>query len=367
MPLLQERHDIAPPSTLLSTPPSQICIIRLSAIGDCCHTLPIIRTIQSVWPDTAITWVIGSTEYELLKNIEDIEFITLDKSRGVAGYLDLRRQLNGRQFPILLHMHASMRANIVSLMIRAEVRLGFDKSRARDNQWLFTNNRIPAKSRQHVMDGLFGFTETLGIETRQIRWDIPLSETDRQFANDLLHGNDPVCVISPCTSQRFRNYRNWPADRFIAVADHLQREYGARVILTGGPTELERKYGVTIASGVRCPVTNLIGKTSLQQLLAIFEAANLLICPDSGPAHMATAVGTPVIGLYATSNTLRTGPYLSQHLVVDAYPEAVRREFGKPVSALRWGERVRDPDAMKLIAVSSALEKITAVLGAGSK
>ena len=107
---------------------------------------------------------------------------------------------------------------------------------------------------------------------------------------------------------------------------------------------------------------NLIGRTTLKQLLAILDRADLLICPDSGPAHMATAVGTPVIGLYATSNRHRTGPYFSQDLVVDRYPEAVQREFGVPVSQLRWGQRVRDPDAMDLIRVEDVIAKVDQVL-----
>ena len=329
--------------------------------------MPVVRTIQSAWPDTKITWIIGSTEYGLLKDLNDIEFITLDKSRGIDGYLNIRRRLKGRRFPVLLHMHASMRANIASLMINADIRLGFDKARARDRQWLFTNRKIPAHPEQHVMDGLFSFIETLGVHERTLKWDIPVSTPDRRLAQELSEGHHRLCVISPCTSQRFRNYRNWPADNYVAVAEHLNEQYDARVVLTGGPTGTEREYGRKIQSAVTFPVTNLIGQTSLKELLAILESTDLLICPDSGPGHMATAVGTPVIGLYATSNTYRTGPYFSQHLVVDEYPEAVHREFGKPVSALRWGQRVRDPNAMNLIRVDSVLTKIDMALGPQAK
>ena len=144
-----------------------------------------------------------------------------------------------------------------------------------------------------------------------------------------------------------------------AVARHLIDTQGAQIVLTGGPTETELSYGTAISAGLgnlpEGQLSNLIGKTSLKQLYAVLQMADLLICPDSGPAHMATAAGTPVVGLYATSNPLRTGPYLSQDLVVDAYPEAVRREFSKPVSELRWGERVRDPAAMDLISVEAVI------------
>jgi heptosyltransferase I len=349
------------PSIELPTP-DQLCLIRLSAIGDTCHTVPIVRTIQKAWPDTQIVWVVGKVEHELLAGLSGVEFVILDKKRGWAGYLDLRRQLAGRRFPLLLHMHASMRANYASLMIRADTRLGFDRARARDFQWLFCNARIAAKAQQHVVDGLFGFTEALGITEHLLRWDIPVSEEDLTFARARIPDSQPCLLISPCTGQRFRNFRNWGAAGYAAVADHAVREYGARIVLTGAPTALEQAYGQEIAEHMNMPApVNLIGRTTLKQLLALIGQATVVLCPDSGPAHMATAVGTPVVGLYATSNRFRTGPYLSQDLVVDRYPDAVKQAIGKPIEALRWGQRVRNPDAMNLIRVADVIEKIDRV------
>ncbi|MSR10019.1 MAG: lipopolysaccharide heptosyltransferase family protein [Gammaproteobacteria bacterium] len=344
--------------------PESVCLIRLSAIGDCCHALPVVRTLQDAWPDTRITWIIGRTERGLLEGAEGIELITFDKSAPWTSLASLRRQLGARRFSVLLHMHASMRANLVSCAVRADVRLGFDRDRARDFQWLFTNDRIAATPAQHVMDGLFGFAEHLGIRERDLRWDFKLTPEDRRQADALKVGSGPLCVISPCSSQRFRNFRNWSVASYAAVTRHLIDQRGARVVLTGGPTALEREYGEQIHSAVGAPgkVTNLIGQTRLKALFAILEAADLLICPDSGPAHMATAAGTPVVGLYATSNRHRTGPYFSQRLVVDRYPEAVAQEFGKPVDELRWGERVRSPGAMDLIPVAEVIERVDAVL-----
>ncbi|GMW05328.1 MAG: hypothetical protein AMXMBFR8_01250 [Nevskiales bacterium] len=342
--------------------PESLCVIRLSAIGDCCHTLPVVRTLQSAWPDTRITWVIGRTEYELMKGVDGVEFITFDKNQPRASLTQLRAQTRGRRFPVLLHMHASMRANFASRVVGAVRRIGFDRGRARDYQWLFTNERIAAHADQHVMDGLFAFIEHLGIHERRLRWDIPLSDDDRAFAESQARGPAPLVVISPCSSQRFRNFRDWRAENYAEVANRLQQQFGAKLLLTGGPTAVERAYGTAIASATCAPVTNLIGQTSLKQLLALLERASLLICPDSGPAHMATAVGTPVIGLYATSNRHRTGPYFCQDLVVDAYPEAVRREFGVPVSQLRFGQRVRDPAAMDLIRTSDVIARAEQVL-----
>jgi heptosyltransferase I len=362
----QDLASVSPGQACGPGPPASVCVIRLSAIGDCCHTLPVIRTLQAAWPSTRITWIIGRTEYGLLKDASGIEFITFDKRHPAASWLEVRRQLAGRRFPLLLHMHASMRANLVSLAVRAEVRLGFDRARARDYQWLFTNQRIAPARSQHVMDGLFGFAEHLGIRDRVLRWDFRLEAGDMALATELAAGSRPLCVISPCSSQRFRNFRNWSVANYVAVARHLVEHHGARVLLTGGATEQEQAYGRDILAGLGpvagAGVRNLIGQTRLKELFAILQVADLLICPDSGPAHMATAAGTPVVGLYATSNRHRTGPYFSQDLVVDRYPEAVAREFARPVDSLRWGERVRDPSAMDLIQVADVLERVDTVL-----
>jgi len=340
-------------------PPREVCILRLSAIGDTCHTLPVLRTLQRAWPQTRFAWVIGKAEAGLMSGIDGVELVVLDKSARAAGFGDLRRHLAGRRFDLLLMMHASLRANLTSAMIRARVRLGFDRGRARDYQHLFSNVRIAAREREHVMDGLFGFAEALGVSERLLRWNIPVSAEDRAFASRHIAPGGRALVISPCSSQRFRNYRNWRIENYAALAAHAARAHGARVLLTGGPTALEAEYaeGICRLAGTSAPV-NLVGKTTLKQLLALLDAADVLICPDSGPAHMATAVGTPVIGLYATSNRFRTGPYLSQRWVVDHYPDAVRMEFGTDVDKVPWGVRVRDPDAMDLIKVEEVSARL---------
>jgi len=342
-----------------SRPPARVCILRLSAIGDTCHALPVVRTLQRAWPQTRLTWVIGRTEASLMSGIDGVELVELDKSAGAGGLLDVRRRLASHRFDLLLMMHASMRANLTSLMIRARVRLGFDRDRARDYQWLFSNARISPRAHWHVMEGLFEFAEALGIGERLLRWDIPVATDDRAFAARCIPSGRRVVVISPCASQRFRNYRNWRIENYAAVAEHAARAHGALVILTGGNTQVEAQYadGICRLAKASAPL-NLIGQTTLKQLLALLDRADVLICPDSGPAHMATAVDTPVIGLYATTNPMRARPYRSQRWVVDRYPDAVRKEFGADVGALPWGTRVRDPDAMDLIKVEDVTARL---------
>jgi heptosyltransferase I len=339
--------------------PEDICIVRLSAIGDTCHALAVVRNLQDNWPDARITWLIGKTEAGLLGDIPDVEFITFDKASGSAAYADVRRQLSGRRFDVTLCMHASMRANLLCRLIPSAHKIGFDRARARDFQWLFTNSRIPQAAGEHALEAMMGFARFIGARATELRWDIPVADADRGFADT--HRGDPTVVISPCSSQRSRNFRNWPVERFIAVAEYLHERYGARIVLTGGKSELERNYAGRISTATGAD--DQVGKTSLKQLLALLAAADLVICPDSGPAHMATAAGTAVVGLYATSNPDRTGPYLSRSHCANRYPDAVRRYLGKDVRDIRWGRRVRHPDAMELITVDDVKSKIDDVLG----
>ena len=334
--------------------PENICVLRLSAIGDTCHALAVIRNLQDNWPDTRITWLIGKTEASLMGDIGDIEFITFDKSKGLDAYRDVGQQLAGRRFDAALCMHASMRANLLCRRLPAAVRVGFDKARARDFQWLFTDERIAAAQGEHALEAMMGFARHIGAQPTDLRWDIPVAESERAFAEQ--HVVPKTVVISPCSSQRSRNFRNWPVEHFVAVVRYLEERLAANVLLTGGNSPLESRYAQTIAAetGAR----NLVGQTSLKQLFALLCAADVVICPDSGPAHMATAAGTPVIGLYATSNPDRTGPYRSRQLCVNRYPDAVRKYLGRPVADVRWGQRVRHPEAMQLITISDVIGKI---------
>ena len=116
----------------------------------------------------------------------------------------VNRQLAGRRYDLLLDMHPSMRANLVSLAVKAPLKIGFDRARAKDQQWLFTNRRIAPAREQHVMDAFFGFAEAVGISERDERWDIPIPDSDREFAVGVVDGKRKTAVISPCAAARFR-------------------------------------------------------------------------------------------------------------------------------------------------------------------
>src|SRR5690625_3878766 len=325
-----------------STPPQSVCVMRLSALGDVCHALPVVQTLRDAWPDTAFTWIIGKLEAGLIGDIPGIEFLSFDKSAGRTAYRELRRTLADRRFDLLLHMQMSLRASLASRAVKAPVRLGFDRKRAHDCQWIFTNRRIPYVPHEHVMDSFFGFARTLGIAEKQLEWNIPIPGGAKTYAQGMIPGDKPTLMISPCANARLRNWRNWPFARYGPVADYAVRELGWQVIVTGGPSEMEAEAARIICSDSKVDVVNLQGKTSLKQMLALIARARVVVSPDSGPVHMATAVGTPVIGLYATTNPDRAGPYLSQQWRVNRYPDAVEKFLGKTVDEVPWGTRVRD-------------------------
>jgi heptosyltransferase I len=341
-------------------PPESLCILRLSAIGDTCHVVPVIRTLQRHWPDTRLTWIIGQLEARLMQLLPDVEFIILDKRAGLGATRMLRRALHGRRFDVLLHLQLSLRASLVSALVPARVRMGFDRARARELQWLFTNASVAPRANEHVLDSFFGFVEALGITERVLRWDLPLPESAQDYAAALIPDDRPTLVVSPCSSH---SARNWRAERYAAVIRHASERHGMRIILCGGPSALERDMGAQIeARAAGIPLHNQIGRDTLPQLLALLGRARVLLAPDSGPAHMATMVGTPVIGLYAATRPQRSGPYLSQPWCVDRYAAAAQRFRGRPAAALPWAEKIEEPGVMDLIEVPEVTARLDALL-----
>ncbi|MEO1581552.1 MAG: glycosyltransferase family 9 protein [Pseudomonadota bacterium] len=340
----------------------RICILRLSAIGDCVHTLAVVRAIRDALPECQLTWLIGKTEATLMQGLEGVELVVVDKQADRTARTHLAHTLRSREFDVLLNMHASWRANLISRLIRAPRKVGFDRGRARDAQWLFTNERIPPQHHPHVLDGLFEFASHIGVARSAPRWELPLADADYALADQLVLANRPLVVISPCSSQRAKNFRNWPAERFAAITQLAVARYSAIVAVTGGGSALEHEYAEAIKAAAPESVYDLVGKSSLKSLAALIRRADCVICPDSGPAHIASAVGTPAIGLYATSNPGRTGPVAQPEFTVDRYPDALKKYMDETVESVRWGQRVRHPDAMALITVEEVAEKLDQAL-----
>jgi heptosyltransferase I len=340
------------------SPPKTVCLLRLSAIGDACHVVPLLRVLQRAWPDTRFTWVIGRIESRLLSLLPEVEFITVDKRAGLAGLRALRQQLAARRFDALLDLQVSVRASLVAACIPARLRLGFDRARAREGQWLVTNARIEAREREHVQDSFLGFARWFGLDPGTPRWEVPLPDDALDYAERLIPAGNTL-VISPCSSHRLRN---WRAERYAAVATHAVQAHGLRVILTGGPSPLEREMAAAIVAATPVAVVDQVGKDTLPQLLALLARATALLTPDSGPAHMATMVDTPVLGLYAATNPARSGPWRSRQWCVDAYAEAARRFRRREPADLPWTEKIEEPGVMDLVTTAAVVERLDALL-----
>ncbi|MBL4910301.1 MAG: glycosyltransferase family 9 protein [Alteromonadaceae bacterium] len=339
------------------TAPKSLCILRLSAIGDVCHAVAMLQQVQKQWPQIKITWVIGKVEANLLSGLSGVEFVIFDKKAGWQGYKNLWRQLRNRQFDILFHMQVALRASLVSLCIPAKIKLGFDRQRAKEGQWLFSNKKIMTQTNPHVLDGFMGFAQMLGVSTTSIEkpsWQMPLTEQHQLWASEQLITKKPIAVISPAAS---KTERNWLVERYAEIADHLA-ERGFQVVICGGSTVKEKELAANIISLANTDIINLVAKTSLKQLLAVLKLAHLVIAPDTGPAHMAVTVSTPVIGLYAHSNPHRTGPYNYQHYVVSCYKQVIEQQHNKPLIDLPWGIRAKGGNLMANIEVEQVKDKI---------
>ncbi|UQB42429.1 glycosyltransferase family 9 protein [Thiomicrospira microaerophila] len=348
---------------MISRPaPQSICILRLSAIGDVCNAVAAVQAIQRHYPDAKLTWVIGRVEHSLLKGLPGVRFVVFDKKQGWHAYKQLKQDLAGENFDYLLHMQVALRANIASLMINARVKVGFDKARAKELHSLFMNASIAPRDGDHVLDGFMQFAAFLGVPKAAPVWQIPLAADDQAWALAQIGTASRNFIICPAASKA---ERNWLAPRYAAIGDWMT-DKGYQVFICGANTLLEQQLAADIEQHAQHPLVNLVGKSNLKQLLALIAQADLVLAPDTGPAHMANAVGTPVVGLYAHSNPARTGPYRYRDSVVSVYQQAIVEQTGKPLGSQKWGARAKGDDLMARIEVEQVKHTILTLLDKGA-
>ncbi len=329
-----------------------MCLLRLSALGDVTHVVPLVRTLQAARPDTPIHWIIDKAGHKLLDGLPGVTFHAYDKKSGMAGVKELHRQLPPGRFEALLQMQVAFRANLLSAFIPAERRIGYDRSRSKDLHGLFINERIPDRPGIHVLDAIGSFCEPLGLRQTEVSWDLAVPQSAYEWAAAQWQDDGrPVLMISPCSSHV---RRNWYADRYAAVANHAAQR-GWRVVLCGGRSELERSMADAIQAQLHTPALDLVGKDTLKQLPALLARANLVMTPDSGPMHIANAMGAKVLGLHAASNPNRSGPYSDRRYCVDRYDDAARKYLAKQAADLKWGTKIEFDDVMELITVDDGI------------
>ena len=325
-----------------------ICILRLSAIGDITHIIPIVSTLQKYYKKCDITWVIGKTEYQLVKKLDNVNYIVIDKNKTLDSIIGMHKHLKKEKFDVVFHMQKSLRSKILGRVIDGKINVTFND--------INTNNN-------HVLDNFFAFLEKINIKKKELNWQINKILTNDSDFIDKNNLNDlkPFVTINPFTSERINNYREWDYDNYGTIAEYLFNEYSIKTVFIGKTTE-ERKNSFQKYIKVSSKTLNLINKTSLGEMLSVLNMSKFYIGPDSGTLHMANMLALPIIGLYATSNPKRTGPYSNLEYTVDKYEKAILKFSKKSLEKTNWGERVRDKGAMKLILLDDVKLMIKKIL-----
>ena len=325
-----------------------ICILRLSSIGDITHIIPIISTIRNEYPQSKISWVIGKTEYQLVKKIKDVEFIVVDKSKTFDSIVELRNLFKTNKFDVVLHMQKSLRSKLISKVISGRVNVTF--------------NDIDT-TQSHVIDHFFGFLEKINIEKKILDWQCKsiISDNEVFIKENKLRELQPFVTINPFTSVRSNNFREWNYDNFATISEYCKNQFSLNTIILG-KTNRQRSDKLRTCFKTNNGTVDLINKTSLSEMLTVLSLSKLYIGPDSGTLHMARMVDIPIIGLYATSNPRRTGPYQKMEYVINKYEEAVEKYMNIKDKSIKWGERVRNADAMNLITINDVKDKIKKIV-----
>ena len=323
----------------------------LSAIGDAVHVLPVANALKRHWPDARITWVIQPVAHGLVRGHSAVdEFVIFRRRRGWRaweGFQELADAMRHRHFDLLLGLQVYLKAGLITALIPSDVKLGFDRRRARDAQWLFTTHRIPSHEPQHVQDQYFEFLEHLGIDPNPVAWDLTLTGAEQEAQQTFFAALDrPACAVVVGTS---RPAKNWAPERYARLLERIETEHLLRPVLVGGPSRAERVLASRVLDETRATAIDTLGD-DLRRLLWIVEGSALLVSPDTGPLHIARAIGTPVVSLFGHTNPKRSGPYQAyEELIVDGYARFEGEDY-PPAPIHR--------DGMARVTVDGVMEKV---------
>jgi heptosyltransferase I len=332
----------------IPTVPGDICIVMMSAVGDAVHVLPVINALKRENPASRITWVLQPGPANLVRGHRSVDdIIIFDRSRGLRAFADTAAQMSRRRFDLVINLQVYFKAGIVTSFTRAPIKLGFDRARARDMNWLFTNRKIPANRVQHVQDQYFEFLYALGVSPEPVDWDLGPWDGEREWQRTFVESIErPIASMVVATSKA---EKDWIPERWAEVADALYADLGMQVVLVGGRSARElAAERVVMEHATHQPLSTL--GSGLRNLVSILDASALVLSPDTGPLHMSVALNRPVISLMGYTNPKRTGPYRRfQDLIIDAY--------GDPGENYQISMENR-PGRMKRIGTKDVLEKV---------
>jgi heptosyltransferase I len=334
----------------------KVAVIRLSALGDvvlCASTVLHLAKSKKF----KIYWITTSQSRQLLGEIEGVEFIIVPKPKNLKCFMECRRILSSYTFDYLLLAQASFSAHFVSMYVKAKRRIGFDQSRSKDFHGFFINERIEQRE-EHFVDAYYSFASMLGLQKPAvINWNgLFQSDRNHELLNFEFPGTDRIMAINPSAS---KTERNWEVNSYVKVIDHAHNK-GIGVIVTGGSEQNELDFNEQICHRCKESPLNLTGKIKLGALPYLYKKIDFLLAPDTGSIHIACAVGTPVIGLYAVANPRLTGPYNANEFSINKFDLALEKFFSS--RQVNFHSRVHNPSAMSLINEDEVIAKIELVL-----
>jgi heptosyltransferase I len=327
---------------------AHVGIVMMSAVGDSVHVLPVINALKRHDPTIRISWVLQPLPASLVDGHPAIDHVVRhDPARGWRAPLDVLRAFRRRPLDLVIDLQVAFKAGIVTALTPAPVKLGFDRRRARDLNWLFTTHRIPARAPQHVGEQYLEFVRELGVDPEPIEWGLGPWERERPWQRGFLAElRGPAAVINIATTNPDRD---WLPERWAAVTDALFERHGLRSVLIGGTSGRERATRQAICAAARHRPVDALG-SGFRRLVSIIDGADLVLALDSAPLHIAVALGRPVISLMANADPRRTGPFRAFHdLIVDAYHDPGEEA---PVSM------ARRPGRMHRITVDDVLARV---------
>lgn len=325
--------------------PRSIVIVKLSAIGDVLHGVPVAVALKRAFPKARIGWAVEGRAADVLAGHRAVDHLFRLPRRWLkspSAVLTLRQQLRAFSPDVAIDLQGLLKSGVATWLSGARMRIGFARPAAREQAWLaYTNPVRPVAT--HVVDRNCDLLVPLGIRETRPAFDMPRWPVSRERVQQWLAAlrlSDPPVIINPGAGWASKR---WPTERFAALARALHRRHGIRPLVVWGGGE-ERAAAERIAADA-CGEAIVAADTTLQDLGELFRLSRLVISGDTGPLHLAAAVGTPCVGLFGPVPAGRNGPYGPQHISVE------------PAEAFRpaWDDRKTDAAAMAAIDVDSVL------------
>lgn len=280
----------------------RIAIVKLGAIGDVVNSLPCVNRLRDGYPRARITWVIAPLAHALVAGHRAVdEFLVVDVKRS-SNWRGIVRELRARRFDLALDLQRILKSGVLTRATGARVRVGFDRARCKEGAWLFSTARIPPNPAPGVTVAQYlEFADFLGCPRSAPRFDLPFEPFPPRA-----RGETRVAVHIGAT----KNANRWYPDKWAALCTRLVEECGATLHMTGGANDAaEIEDIVARCASIRDRIVVQAGKLSLQQTAGLLATCNLFVGGDTGPLHMAVAVGTPVVALFGAADPARTGPF----------------------------------------------------------